>query len=353
MPILHLARSEDWDDAVVRGEYRVSTLGATLDDVGFLHASTPGQLAGTARRFYGDVVGPLVVLVLDEPALAAAGVPVRYEAAADGQQYPHVFGALRPAFVADVRPARIDPVLGLVVGCAPIDYLAALVRDAAAFAEVIATADLATPVPACPGWTLHDLASHLGGVHRWAEHVVATGERDHEPAGPAGRSALHAWFVEGAGLLVDRLAAVVPETPAWTFGPPPRRAGFWRRRQAHETSMHLGDALRALGVDPVLDPAFAADGIAEVATVFFPRQVRLGRMPPLPRGIRVEVSDDLAGPFVIAGDGTDAAASTQATVRGPSTPVLQVLWGRADAGALDVDGDPAVVREVLSAGITP
>lgn len=40
MEILHLAHRADWDEALVSGQYRTSTRGASLDDVGFIHAST-------------------------------------------------------------------------------------------------------------------------------------------------------------------------------------------------------------------------------------------------------------------------------------------------------------------------
>jgi len=34
--------------------------------------------------------------------------------------------------------------------------------------------DLDRAVPTCPGWTLRQLATHLGPGHRWAAQIVAT-----------------------------------------------------------------------------------------------------------------------------------------------------------------------------------
>jgi len=34
--------------------------------------------------------------------------------------------------------------------------------------------DLERPVPACPGWTFRQLATHAGRGHRWAAQIVAT-----------------------------------------------------------------------------------------------------------------------------------------------------------------------------------
>ncbi len=233
------------------------------------------------------------------------------------------------------------------------DYLRSLADDAATFAAIVADADLDLAVPSCPGWTLRDLASHLGGVHRWAEGAVATGAPGDAPIGPYGRFALHAWFVDGSTRLVERLSTTDPDSPTWTFGPHPRVVSFWVRRQAHETSMHLGDALRALGRGVALDPSFAADGVDEVVGVFFPRQVRLGRIPPLARGITLVLDDVGDRHLVLAGDGTDPAAPTDATASGRAADVLLALWGRAGAESLAVDGDPDVLHEVLTAGVTP
>ena len=78
MLIYHLALAPDWDDAVAAGEYRVSTVGQTIDEVGFIHASREDQLEATAARFYADLGVPLVLLVLDrapgstQSALAAS-----------------------------------------------------------------------------------------------------------------------------------------------------------------------------------------------------------------------------------------------------------------------------------------
>jgi uncharacterized protein (DUF952 family) len=103
--ILHVATARDWQAALAAGEYRVSTLGATIDEVGFIHASTPEQVHATAQRFYADVSEPLVVLVLDEDALVAAGIPVVHEDAGNGELFPHLYAALPVDLVLDVRPA--------------------------------------------------------------------------------------------------------------------------------------------------------------------------------------------------------------------------------------------------------
>ncbi|WP_420098546.1 DUF952 domain-containing protein [Corynebacterium sp.] len=101
MTIYHIAHVSEWADALQEGEYRVSTSGLSLDEVGFIHASTREQVAPTAERFYRDVTAPLCVLVIDE----GVGTEVREEEGDDGQRYPHIYGVLKPDWVVDARPA--------------------------------------------------------------------------------------------------------------------------------------------------------------------------------------------------------------------------------------------------------
>jgi uncharacterized protein (DUF952 family) len=105
MSLLHIARARDWDAAVVSGEYGVSTRGALLDEVGFIHASSSLQVAAVAAFAYADEPDALVVLVIDEDALREHDIVVRYQDGGNGTLFPHVFGHLGPSFVSEVRPA--------------------------------------------------------------------------------------------------------------------------------------------------------------------------------------------------------------------------------------------------------
>lgn len=96
-PLFHLALPEDWAGAFVAGEYRMSTRGMTLDEVGFIHCSTRDQVESTANRFYADL-DELVVLTID-----AALVPseILWEPPAPGldELFPHIYGPLPVAAV--------------------------------------------------------------------------------------------------------------------------------------------------------------------------------------------------------------------------------------------------------------
>jgi uncharacterized protein (DUF952 family) len=106
--IHHLALVSDWESAEVVGEYRISTLGRTLDEEGFLHfCRTEEQLAGVAQRYYAHVTDPLCLLTVD---VARLPIPVVDEPPAPGgdEQFPHVYGPLPVEAVVAVTPLGCD-----------------------------------------------------------------------------------------------------------------------------------------------------------------------------------------------------------------------------------------------------
>lgn len=101
--ILHLALAADWDAAHDAGEYRVSTLGRTLEQEGYIHACTGmTQLHGVAARYYGGVTDPLVVLAVEETLL---GSPVILETPPGAtEQFPHIYGPIPVTAVVSATP---------------------------------------------------------------------------------------------------------------------------------------------------------------------------------------------------------------------------------------------------------
>ncbi|GAA3446977.1 DUF952 domain-containing protein [Planomonospora venezuelensis] len=110
MTILHLALTADWDTARTTGEYRISTLGRTLDEEGFIHACADrAQLNGVAHRYYRHVTEPLTLLTIDP-----AGLDVRSETPAGGagtedgrtpqETFPHVYGPIPVSAVVSATP---------------------------------------------------------------------------------------------------------------------------------------------------------------------------------------------------------------------------------------------------------
>jgi uncharacterized protein (DUF952 family) len=104
--IYHIALAADWDAALEAGEYRTSTLGRTLADQGFVHASYGNQVRGVADALYAHVEEPLVLLTIDERRLT---VPVLVEAAAgSADAFPHVYGPVDVAAVVMATPLTRD-----------------------------------------------------------------------------------------------------------------------------------------------------------------------------------------------------------------------------------------------------
>lgn len=235
-----------------------------------------------------------------------------------------------------------------------LPFLDHLEREAARFAAVLDEGDLAAPVPACPGWDLAELTGHLGGVHRWARDAVVAGRpTEEERPYPRDRAALRSWFADGAADLVATLRATDPAAPCWTFGPKPRTAGFWFRRQAHETAMHARDAEEAVsGARTPLDPGLVLDGIDEILTMFLPRQVRLARLDPPRQAVELRPVDTGAEPFRLApaGDG-----DLVGTVSAPAETLLLLLWRRlpTDADGVVVEGDAGAVQSLFRLPLTP
>jgi uncharacterized protein (DUF952 family) len=104
--LFHIAERAAWEDAQAAGSYRVSTLGVTLAEQGYIHCSLRPQVRGVADAFFAGV-DDLVLLVIDSDRLT---VPVRYEAPTPGAElYPHIYGPLPVAAVTDVIALTRDP----------------------------------------------------------------------------------------------------------------------------------------------------------------------------------------------------------------------------------------------------
>lgn len=106
--ILHLAERELWRSAQKSGQYTQSTRGALLEDIGFIHCSTLQQLPVVASFIYADYTGELVILELDDAAIAHAGVEIRSEDGGNGELYPHLYGALQCDWVKNTYAAMMD-----------------------------------------------------------------------------------------------------------------------------------------------------------------------------------------------------------------------------------------------------
>jgi len=99
--IYHIASVGDWERAQRDGHYSTSSRGVSLEEEGFIHASTAAQVEGVANRYYAGVTD-LVLLVIDEGRLTSE---LRYDDV-PGQPapYPHIYGPLNVDAVVEARP---------------------------------------------------------------------------------------------------------------------------------------------------------------------------------------------------------------------------------------------------------
>ncbi|MDJ0767674.1 MAG: maleylpyruvate isomerase family mycothiol-dependent enzyme [Ilumatobacter sp.] len=238
----------------------------------------------------------------------------------------------------------------------PAEYADHVLRDAGRFAAVLDTADLGVDVPSCPGWTLSRLTEHTGQIHRWATFCVSEGRsptadeaaalETYDPAAAA------AWFRAGAAALAELLRHVDLRSPAWHPWPTEQVAGFWPRRQAHETAVHRWDAQHAVGTETPLDPVLASDGIDEYFSAMIPRVVtKPGR--ELPAGSLHVHCTDVDGEWLVWSDrdGYHVVREHQkgdAALRGPAGQLLLRLMGRGDGDDLSPLGDEGVLAGWLA-----
>ena len=229
----------------------------------------------------------------------------------------------------------------------PAEHLAAFRDDAARVAAAIRK-DAGAAVHHCPGWTVADLAVHLGVVHRWAAEAVHS---QHAPKQARERWAveidhpdLAGWYEECAAHLASVLEGLDPDTPSWTFGPP-RTVRFWFRRQAQETSVHRWDAeLAAYGEPGPIDAELAADGVDEVLGALLPRRRSLSTAEARGETFHFHRTDGEGEWLVrLLEDGgietSRAHAKGDVAVRGPAEQLLLFLWQRADAPEVFGDAD--------------
>ena len=108
MAIFHVTTRAEWEAAEAVGSYRMSTKGATLDEVGFIHASSAEQLPRVAAFLYAGSDQPLVVLELDDDGIRRSGIRIPWEDGGDGELFPHIYGAIDTGFVVAAHPAEFD-----------------------------------------------------------------------------------------------------------------------------------------------------------------------------------------------------------------------------------------------------
>jgi len=232
-------------------------------------------------------------------------------------------------------------------------------------ALVAAAPDLAVSVPSCPGWTLFDLAQHVGqGRLRWAA-IVAAGPSDERPGGtapsdavdaPREPGALHAWLAAAVDELDTALRGAGPDRGCWTWwgdSQSPSTTGAVARHQVQEVAVHTYDAQLALGKAQPIPREVAIDGVEEFLSTCNATNSSWPHPPAVldyhateGRSWRLHLSPDGARfTRLPASEATHVPADTSA--RGTASELVLSMYGRIAPRSLQLEGDPRVLDRLV------
>ena len=236
------------------------------------------------------------------------------------------------------------------------DLLRLIDERSTAFRAVIASApDLDTPVPSCPGWTLADLAQHIGAGRRsWAATVAlgeaATGRVQPDPdeaTAPGDRATLDAWLAASTQQLLDALRDAGPDRPCWTWwatSQSPQTSGAVARHQLQEVAVHTWDAQAATGEPTPLPREVALDGVEEFLSTCV---ATTSRWPYEPATVVYRATEGAAWRLSLSAEGARAERLTEVGVAGEpdvtgtatASDLVLLMYGRLPVDVLDIDGD--------------
>jgi uncharacterized protein (TIGR03083 family) len=225
------------------------------------------------------------------------------------------------------------------------EHLAALETAGDRLVATAEEAGMEAPVPTCPAWTAHALVAHQAMVHRWAAAHVRGDDPARVPNQTEIRTSvadLSGYYREGLAALVSALRDAPPDLEAMTFlNDAGRPRDFWARRQAHETTIHMVDAMAAkLGRPPTaneaaIDRSLAVDGIDELVRGFFTRG-RSKLYDGTEYTVAVEARD-AARRWVLhvaerltVEPGDHPGDGSEATISGRAAELYLALWNRGD-----------------------
>ena len=233
-------------------------------------------------------------------------------------------------------------------------YVDLVAASATRMITTIERAGFDAEVVTCPTWDGRALIAHQAMVHRWAAANLRGEDASAVPNQTEIRESvedLGTYFRDGVDSLVSALREASDDVEALVFlndAPPPRQ--FWARRQAHETTIHMVDALSAkLGQVPsateaAIDFDVAVDGIDELLCGFFTRgkskifegsEYDVDVVPTdSDRRWTVHVAERMTATAESAGD-------AHVRIAGPADAIYLALWNRGDE--VEVTGDDGLL----------
>ncbi|MFC3894250.1 maleylpyruvate isomerase N-terminal domain-containing protein [Lentzea rhizosphaerae] len=213
-------------------------------------------------------------------------------------------------------------------------------------------------VPACPGLNLGETVRHVGSGYRRALEWIRLGRepqagewQDHPVEGEDPLEFMRS----GAEAALEVLSAHDENEPCATWWPDQQNYGFWRRRLAHETTVHRMDVQGAAGIEvgTVADEV-AIDGVDEVLALWLGHKLDvLGVRGSRESFVAVQVEDHVwltrCGPRGASAwrvvDPEDAHVADAQVTAGPMT-MYRWLWGRLPDRMVEVVGDHDAIAQL-------
>ncbi|HMG44033.1 MAG TPA: maleylpyruvate isomerase family mycothiol-dependent enzyme [Acidimicrobiales bacterium] len=226
-------------------------------------------------------------------------------------------------------------------------------RELGALLRAVGDDDLRVAVPTCPGWTVLDLAHHVGEFLGFWAHVLCEGtgreKTDHAP--PPDADVTPAWLSAAGADMVDQLRHTPAATPVWTWFEPDQTAGFVARRIASELAIHRYDAQSARGTCTPIDAALAIEGIDETLEALVTTRPRTG--VPTGQTMHLHGTDEGLAPGLGAEwlvtllpdriDVTRTHAKGDLALRGAVSDLELLLYNRPPLGPIESFGDASVI----------
>ncbi|GAA3654769.1 MDMPI-like protein [Lentzea atacamensis] len=229
-------------------------------------------------------------------------------------------------------------------------------------AELLAMSAIGQPphkgVPACPGLNLGETVRHVGSGYRIALAWIRLGRKPE--AGewqefPADGEDPLDFMRSGAEAVIEELSAHEENEPCATWWPVQQNYGFWRRRLAHETTLHRMDIQGAAGMEvgAVADEV-AIDGVDEVLTLWLGHKLDvLGVRGSRDGLVAIRVGDDewltRCGPHGASAwrvVNPEDAHLADAQVSALPMTMYRWLWGRLPDRMVEVIGDHDAIAQL-------
>ncbi|MGH3861608.1 maleylpyruvate isomerase family mycothiol-dependent enzyme [Actinokineospora sp.] len=229
-------------------------------------------------------------------------------------------------------------------------YLDIIEHEGGLLATSAEAADHDRPIPGCPGLDIGETVRHVGSVYRTVVSWIRAGDRPTAwQRQPLGDQTVEDYLRDGLRAILGELATHHPDEPCPTWDPAQHHYGFWRRRMAHESTVHRIDVQTAAGgtID-LVEPEVALDGIDEVLRLWFTHRLSVLGVSGTRRGtVAINAGDRFwlatLGPVSTkATRATAAEAETaDASVSGDALELYLWLWGRRAVfdRALTLEGD--------------